>query len=74
MYRRSSSGKSYYRIDSEAHLLEIQQVGSRWLKHELHAAILPERLLIADIIACAEGHFVTINAVEFAEILFKSQH
>ena len=69
IYRKSLSGKSYYRINSAEHMLELQQVGSRWMRHELLARILPERVLIADITACNNEVYVSITAEEFAHAM-----
>jgi hypothetical protein len=68
-FRKNTSGKSYYQITSDHHMIEWQQLGSRMLRHELHASILPERLLIADLLACASGHYEKISEKEFNTIV-----
>lgn len=46
-------------------MIEWQQLGSRMLRHEVTASILPEKLLIQDLIACNNGHYVIISEAEF---------
>jgi hypothetical protein len=64
-FRKNTSGKSYYQITSDQHMIEWQQLGSRMLRHEVTASILPEKLLIQDLIACNNGHYVIISEAEF---------
>jgi hypothetical protein len=46
-------------------MIEWQQLGSRMIRHELNASILPERLLIADLLDCRDGHYEIITHHEF---------
>lgn len=46
-------------------MIEWQQLGSRMICHELHASILPERLLIADLLGCSQGHYEKITEYDF---------
>ena len=64
-FRKNKTGTSYYQITSEHHLIEWQRLGTRMLRHELNASILPERLLIADLLNCSEGHYDRISKSEF---------
>lgn len=52
IYRKSLSGKNWYRINSIDRLVEVQQMGEKYYKHELTATIYPDKLLIQDLIAC----------------------
>lgn len=74
IYRKLINGKSFYRIDAMDRLTELQQLGNRWLKHELHAKILPERLLISDILENENGQYenCTVEDFEF-KLLLTSQ-
>lgn len=45
-------------------MIEWQQLGKTFLRHELHASILPERLLITDLLECTSGHYVVISREE----------
>jgi hypothetical protein len=45
-------------------MIEWQQLGKKFLRHELHASILPERLLITDLLECTLGHYEVISHEE----------
>ena len=45
-------------------MIEWQQLGKKFLRHELQASILPERLLIADLLECTSGHYEAISHEE----------
>jgi hypothetical protein len=64
-FRKNTTGKSYYQITSDHHMIEWQQIGSRIIRHELHATILPERLLIADLLVCSQGQYEKITENDF---------
>lgn len=66
IYRKSLSEKSFYAVIAEDQCIEIQLIGSKRLRHEIHARILPDRLLIRDVIDCADGRYLPITATEFA--------
>jgi hypothetical protein len=65
IYRKSLSEKSFYAVIAEDQCIEIQQIGTRRLRHEIHARILPDRLFIRDIIDCAQGLYIPVTAEEF---------
>ena len=46
-------------------MIEWQQIGSRIIRHELHATILPERLLIADLLVCSQDQYEKITENDF---------
>ena len=64
-FRKNTTGRSYYQITSELHIIEWQRLGTRMLRHEMNATILPERLLISDLLSCSEGHYERISKSEF---------
>jgi hypothetical protein len=66
-YRRLANQLSYYKIDSPSELLEIQRMGQRWTQYHLVAKILPERLLIQDILENEGGRYETIDEKSFAD-------
>ena len=39
LYRRSSNGLNWYRIDSATEFTEVQQVGNRYVSHRVKAMI-----------------------------------
>jgi len=64
-FRKNTTGKSYYQITSDRHMIEWQQLGSRMIRHELTASILPEKLLIQDLLSSDNGHYEIISESEF---------
>ncbi len=46
-------------------MIEWQKLGSRIIRHELSVSILPERLLIADILSCSQGHYEIVSEIDF---------
>jgi hypothetical protein len=66
-FRKLSNEKSYYKIDSATELTEIQRVGEKFLVHQLQAKILPEKLLISDLIACDSSNYSIITAEEYLD-------
>ena len=65
LYRKLRNGVSVYRVDGPDQLVEYQRLGSKILRHELHATILPERVFIADIIANEGERWDPIGKEEF---------
>ncbi len=65
LYRKTLNEKSFYKISDSTTLLEIQSIGANYLKHELHAKIFPEKMLIQDLIENSQGHWENIEAKEF---------
>lgn len=65
IYRRSTNGRNFYRILSETAFTEVQLIGSRSIVHYVVAATYPERVLIADMVAMTNGHFVPCAQAEF---------
>ncbi|HEY8403323.1 MAG TPA: hypothetical protein VIK71_01805 [Flavobacteriales bacterium] len=68
-YRRLANQLSYYKIESPSELLEIQRMGQRWTQHQLIAKILPERLLIQDILENEGGRYEIIDESAFNDFL-----
>lgn len=68
-YRRLSNGKSYYEILSESEMREITLSGRRWTEYLITAKILPERLLITDLIERKYAHYELISEKEFYDFL-----
>lgn len=76
LYRKLLNGKSVYMIPTPDVLIEYQKLGQNILLHSLKASILPERVLIADIIANEGNRWETITADEFDswEKLYEQSH
>ena len=65
LYRRYTNGKSYFQINNPSDLLEVQLIGKYYVRHRILAKILPERNLIADLIALSGGQVEAIAEEEF---------
>lgn len=68
-FRKNTSGKSYYQITSPNEFIEWQRVGTKNIQHAVVATILPEKLLIADLLACADHHYIAIDEAEFTQAI-----
>lgn len=60
-YRKNTSGTSFYQITSATHVVELQRLGSKFIKHDIEARILPEKTLIHDLLHCADGHYLIMD-------------
>lgn len=65
IYCESLSGLSFYHIESDTIMTEYQLIGSRYAVHQLSATILPERVLLADMISNAGGIYPRISAEDY---------
>ena len=65
VYLKLSNEKSFYIVDSESHLIEYQRLGKKWLRYEVEAKILPERMLIHDLIDETNKTVERITIAEF---------
>jgi len=68
-FRKNTSGTSFYQITSASHVIEWQRIGNRLIRHEIDAHILPERLLIGDLLKCENGHYLPIDEHEWNQII-----
>jgi hypothetical protein len=68
-YRRLSNGKSYYEILSDSEMREISLSGRRWTEYTVIAKILPERLLLSDLLEQRYAHYELITEKEFYDFL-----
>lgn len=68
-YRRMVGADHWYRIEGPDAFEEIQRVGRRLVRHAVRAAAYPERLRIAELLACADGRFAPIGAEEWDRLV-----
>lgn len=66
------NGRNFYRIVSATAFTEVQLIGSRSIVHDVVAAAYPERVLIADMVAMTDGHFLPCTQGEFDEAMGRS--
>jgi|AntRauTorcE11897_2_1112592.scaffolds.fasta_scaffold22787_2 hypothetical protein len=68
-FRKFVNEKSWFRIDNSSEMTEIQVIGKSYVVHELEAKILPERNLIADVLAMEGERWIEVNKAEFEKFL-----
>lgn len=64
-YFEMNGGRSFYAITPPDSYLEYQVIGQKYILHEIVAKILPERMLIHDILHDEMGRYREISASEF---------
>lgn len=68
-YRRLVNGRSYYKVIDKTHMEEIQIMGKFWIRYELTANILPERVLIDDVLSLHDKRWEEITEAQFLEFM-----
>lgn len=64
-YFEMKGGKSFYAITPPDHCLEYQIIGKKFVVHNITAKILPERMLIHDILNDQYDRYEEITELEF---------
>lgn len=65
VFRKYSNNKSYFKIDNPSKLTEVQRIGKYYVIHSLEAKILPERILIQDLIGLNSIGVETVDQEEY---------
>lgn len=68
IYRKYDNDKSFFRIDSVEHFIELKLTGKLKEKFEFKAKIHPDRVFIQDMISMENGHWVESTKEEFEEV------
>ena len=69
IYRKYDNDKSFFRINSKENFDELIVIGSFYIFRNQQALILPEFIMIVDMIENANNHWITISEAEFNEKL-----
>ena len=69
IYRKYNHDKTYFRINSKENFDELIIIGSFYIYRNQQALILPEFILIVDMIDNLNNHWIQINEKEFEEKL-----
>lgn len=69
LYRKYKNEKSYFKVISPDEFEEIVHIGRAFRRDLYKAKILPERNLIADLIALKDAHWEAISKREYNEHL-----
>ncbi|MFY7708054.1 MAG: hypothetical protein ACOVQ5_08200 [Flavobacteriales bacterium] len=64
-FRRLSNCKNYYKVHSSSEMTEVGTMGGKYWINEVKATILPERVMIADILDAAGDMYDIIEAEAF---------
>ena len=69
IYRKYENDKRFFRINSKENFDELIVIGSFYIFRNQQALILPEFVMIVDMIENANNHWKTISEAEFNEKL-----
>jgi UDP-N-acetylmuramate dehydrogenase len=50
VYRKMNGGGTWYRVEGPARWVEFQQIGARWIRHEVAVRQHPERMTLQDLL------------------------
>jgi hypothetical protein len=64
-FRKLSNERSFYAIHSVDTMTEIKRTERKWAEYQMIARILPERLLIKDLLDCSHEHYEIITASDY---------
>lgn len=64
-FRRLSNGKNYYKVHSNSEMTEVGTMGGKYWINEVKATILPERVMIGDILDAASEMYEVIGEQAF---------
>ncbi|MBX7093235.1 MAG: hypothetical protein K1X56_00815 [Flavobacteriales bacterium] len=67
IFRKYSNNKSYFKIVSENHFVELKIMGNYFSVYEIKASILPERVFIQDMLEMQGEHWVSSDEHEFQQ-------
>jgi hypothetical protein len=68
-YRCYPHKRTWYAVQSATHFLELSVTGKYYTLHEVQALQYPEKLRIADMLACADGHWISVTEEEYFSFL-----
>lgn len=72
IYRKYENEKSYFKILSNSVFIELKAESNGFKKYEFEAKILPDRVLIHDIITNENNYWLSISKEEYESILAKT--
>src|SRR5690606_24211854 len=67
VFRKYPDQKTFFKIESNNHLVELKIIGKSFLVTRIEAKILPERILIQDLIEAKENGYLKIEEEEFEQ-------
>jgi hypothetical protein len=66
-FRMLSNGKSFYKIINDRYFEEIQIIGTKRIRFEIHATQYPEMLKIQDMLSKENNSFLEIDEPKWLE-------
>jgi len=69
VFKKYGVGKSFFKIMDESKFLELKITGKTFTIHQIEAKILPERVMINDMLKDDTGFWLVSDAAEFEKNL-----
>ncbi len=69
IFRKYTTGSSYFKIDSERSFMELKVIGKHVETYNIEVSQYPEILFIQDLIACSQEHIQPSTAIEFEKVI-----
>jgi hypothetical protein len=69
LYRKYPNNKSYFKVLTELHFIELQIIGKYFRMEEFVAKIMPDRYLVSDMIDLSQGFWVSSSEEEYEAVL-----
>ena len=69
IFRKYSTGSSFFKIKSERSFTELKVIGKRVESYNIEASQYPEILFIQDLIACEQDLIQPSTALEFQNVI-----
>lgn len=67
VYRQLPNGKSMFKITSDKHFIEIQEMGKKTFVHHITAKTFPDIQLIHDMINFHNNYWLELTSAEFED-------
>lgn len=67
-YRKYKGINVWFKVIDARHFIEIKQIGSKFVRHEVEAVQFPELMLIQDIVNCADDRWEVIKVDVYMNI------
>jgi hypothetical protein len=67
-YRKYKGINVWFKVIDARHFIEIKQIGSKFVRHEVEALQYPEMMLIQDIVNCADDRWEVIEVDVYMSI------
>lgn len=69
LYRCTTDGRHYFRIEASDRFTELQSVGNRWLIHRVTASAYPELVRIMEMMDGGDGRYEELANEEWERMM-----